>query len=356
MAMDLERRRCLAGLIGATGFVPGYAGPRELSITAPRCVAAWDSLDGQHWVGVLEQGRDQTLEVRAAQSLPTRAHGLSWEADGRILVVARRPGEWLLRWDPEGRHPLQWQWLSGPRVLGGHVLVSPDGPRIYTIEQDGDTAEGWLVARDRHSLAEQAAWPTGGLDPHMALADGSGHALVANGGVPPAPWTRRSGPLRSSLVRLDLRNGALAGRWTLPDASMSLRHLARHADGQVGVALQCEHLSDPHRMAAPLLAIFDGQRLQAAEAVPHLGGYGGDIAADPLGFLVSASRAPLHQGGFGAVAHWRLDGQCHRVSAWPQAGALGRGWAAGKLWQTPESTQAVLAPKIKAWDNHLGGV
>lgn len=352
MAMDLERRLYLGGLLGAS-FWPQAAWSLSPGDLPAQCLAAWDSPDGQHWVGVLLAHADDRLAVVAKQALPTRAHGLYWEADGSVLVVARRPGEWLLRWHPHHSRPLQWQWLSGARVLSGHALVLPGAASIYTIEQDGNTAEGWLVARERGSLREQLAWPTGGLDPHMALADGPEHVLVANGGVPPVAMARQGG-LASSLVRLSLKDGTSHGAWRLPDPDLSIRHMARHTSGRVGIALQAEHAVATERLHAPVLALFDGQTLHLADAVPGLGGYGGDIAADAQGFVVSASRAPQPQGGTGALVQFSLDGDCRLVRPWPQAGALGDRWAAGSRWQTPWSKAAGAPLQVKAWDNHLG--
>jgi len=353
MAMGLDRRCCLTAL-GVAGLWPCAAWAGAAEATAPRCVAAWDGHDGRHWVGVLQANSGASLDVLAAQALPTRAHGLTLEADGSVLVVARRPGEWLLRWHPQQARPPQWHWLSGSRVLGGHALVPAGAEVIYTIEQDANHGQGWFVARDRLSLAEQAAWPTGGLDPHMALLDGTGHVLVANGGVPPAGMARSPTGLQSSLVRLSLRDGAHQGAWTLPDRHLSLRHVARHASGRVGIALQAEHPEAAARLDAPLLALFDGHALQLAEAHPGLGGYGGDIAADAEGFVVSASRAARPQAQSGALARWDVSGQRRPVTAWPQAGALSPGWAAGRMWQTPQAPSATPSAQVKAWDNHLG--
>jgi hypothetical protein len=41
--------------------------------------------------------------VSAALDVPTRAHGVWAEAGGTLLAVARRPGDWLLRWRPDAR-------------------------------------------------------------------------------------------------------------------------------------------------------------------------------------------------------------------------------------------------------------
>lgn len=355
MATGLDRRDCLKGLLGL-GLSPCVAWANTPPPGTARCVAAWDGTDGQHWVGLLQAGPGSTLAVLDALALPSRAHGLVAETDGSVLVLARRPGEWLLRWHPGTSRPPQWQWLSGPRHLSGHALAPPNSPWIYTVELGQDDAEGWLVARDRRSLAEQAAWPTGGCDPHMALADGASHVLVANGGVLPAALTQgRPGgvPVRSSLVRLSLSTGQQLGAWRLADQQLSMRHLARHAHGMVGIALQAEHEQAGDRQSAPLLALFDGQRLWTAQADPSLGGYGGDIAALAEGFVVSASRAPQARSALGALALWSLEGRLQRQEPWPLAGALDEQWAVGTVWRTPLTSSKASPARAKAWDNHI---
>ena len=353
--MGLERRDCLKGLLGL-GLSPCVAWANAPRLGTARCVAAWDGTDGQHWVGLLQAGPGPALAVLDALPLPSRAHGLVAEAGGSVLVLARRPGEWLLRWHPGTGQAPQWQWLSGPRHLSGHALAPPNSPWVYTVELNHDDAAGWLVARDRQSLAARAAWPTGGVDPHMALADGPAHVLVANGGVlPPALAQGRSGaaPVRSSLVRLSLETGQQLAAWRLADTQLSMRHLARHAQGMVGIALQAEHEQPHARQAAPLLALFDGQRLWPAQADPRLGGYGGDIAALAEGFVISASRAPLAHSAVGALARWSLEGNLQHLAPWPQAGALGEQWAAGAAWSTPLASRVDAPPQARAWDNHL---
>ncbi len=299
--MAIDRRRFVAGLAGLSA-VPAAARPG--TPTRLHLAAAWDDGDA-HRVGVLALDGHRVRVLRAIE-VPTRAHGLLALADGSIVAAARRPGDWLLRWRPAGRGAAQWLWAEAERRFNGHVIASADGRRLFSTEADLDSGAGWVGVRDARSLAKLAEWPTHGIDAHALLLDGD-TLVVANGGILTAPETgRRKRELQrmdSSLVRLALHDGSLRGQWRLPDARLSLRHLARATGPSaplLGVALQAQHDDPAERLAAPVLALFDGRQLQAVPPGPGepLAGYGGDIAATATGFAVSAPRA-------NAVALWR---------------------------------------------------
>ncbi len=304
--------------------------------TAPiRLAAAW-AVGAQHQVGVL-QAHGDALTVRARLDTPTRAHGLWLEPGGTLLSVARRPGDWLLRWRADGR-PLAWCWIEPARAFNGHALMSPDGHRLYTTETDLETGAGLIGVRDGRSLRKIAEWPTQGMDPHeMAWQPGAAgqRLVVANGGIPTLPETGRLkiglARMDSSLVLLDAARGDMVGQWRLPDPRLSLRHLAWHTGGPrpvLGIALQGEHDDPQTKAQSPLLGLWDGERLRTADAAPMtLSGYGGDIATTPEGFAVSAPKA-------GTVALWRSDGRWAQPAPLPQACALADG--AGRLWMGGE--------------------
>lgn len=311
-----------------------------------RLAAAWDDAQGRHFAGWLDTGGD-TLRVRRTIELPTRAHGLLVEPDGALLVVARRPGDWLLRWPAAGA--AQWQWSAPDRRFGGHVLAH--GGRLFTTEADLDSGAGRVVVRERRSLEVIDDWPSHGIDTHQLIADADGSLLVANGGVPTQPESGRAKLARdmmdSSLLRLDARDGRRLGQWRLPDPRLSLRHLARHPSGVVGIALQAEHDDAAQRDAAPLLALFDGQALRCPEQPPRLAGYGGDVAAEPDGFVVAATRA-------GRLARWSAGGAWAGSTLLPEACALARDggtvWAGGRpaAWH---AGRTLALPGLRL-DNH----
>ncbi|MFO6418931.1 DUF1513 domain-containing protein [Hylemonella sp. W303a] len=288
------------------------------------------------WVGL----NDASWQMRQHLALPTRAHGLWFESDGACLAVARRPGDWLLRWRPgrdaTGQGTTQWRWIEDDRRFNGHVMTSdpsvltPD--TLWTTETELEDGQGLLGVRDAKTLEKRDEWPTHGRDPHQLLAlpravgrFPAGTLMVANGGIPTLPETGRAKLLDqrlkqqrmdASLVALHPGTGELLGQWRLADPYLSIRHLAFDThSGRLGIALQAEHPDPLVRQAAPVLAVWDGREVRPAEPLPQgqpaLQGYGGDIVAwpsaepgEPGGFAVSCVRADA-LALFDAKGRWR---------------------------------------------------
>lgn len=333
----LRRRLWLQGAasLAVTAVLPAWAGP-----ALPRFAAAWALPDRQQ-VGLLAP-QGEALQVAAALDVPTRAHGLLAEAGGALLCVARRPGDWLLRWYPASGQT-RWAWIEPDRAYNGHVIASADGRHLYTTETNLETGAGLIGVRDAVSLDKQAEWPTHGMDPHELLLDAAGSLIVANGGIPTLPETGRLKVgverMDSSLVRLETTRGTLQGQWRLMDPRLSLRHIAwGQADAKpvLGIALQAEHAQQGERHNAPVLALFDGEALRAVPPAQPLSGYGGDIAFAGGLFAVSCPRA---QGVVLCDGH----GRHHSFAPLADACALAAG-AAQPLWAGgSRAAQAVVA-------------
>jgi len=356
MVIDHPTRREALALLGAA-LLPGLATARD---HPPRAglVATW-AVENRYEVGLLSRPSPNT-DTPHRLALPSRAHGVWTEPQGTVLVAARRPGDWLLRWHPTTGQA-DWHWIDDDRQLNGHVMRSPDGQGIWTTETDQADASGLIGVRTPTTLAKQDEWPTHGMDPHAMLvlpqamgAVPAGSLLVANGGIPTQSETGRShrdiARMDPSLVALDPGSGQLLGQWRLDDARLSIRHLAFDAvHRRVGIALQAEHDDEAHRRDAPLLATWDGERLRAAPPVVGGMGYGGDICARPGGgFLVSATRADQ-------VLCFDAAGHLMERLALAGAGALASQraswWAAGA-----RTLLAGMPRAIKPWpmrvDNH----
>lgn len=308
--IDTQRRRWLQALAVTGAFQHWAALPATAPAAKPwRLALAWSeeasNAERVQCTGVWQQAGDR-FEVTARRIVPTRAHGLAQLPSGDLLTVARRPGLWMQRWGADGTLR-QEAWAEPGRQFNGHVLPSADGRVLYSTEQTHDGGAGCIALRDPLTLALRDEWPTGGTDTHQMLRVGD-QLFVANGGVPTRPETGRAKlalpTMDSSLVMFDLRTGQRHGPWRLTDPRLSLRHLAWHAPSRtLGIALQAEHDDPAQRASAPLLALFDGEKLHAVPAPadrPVAGaGYAGDIAATPDGFVLSASRA-------GALMGWSL--------------------------------------------------
>lgn len=306
-----SRRRFLQAL-GAAAAWPAGANARAASPSGTRLVAAWDTPQGS-CVGVLALAAATPLGARVESKLavPTRAHAITRVTDDTVLVVARRPGDWIVRArvDPGTRRlrAQAWQWIEADRAFNGHAIVAPDGRRVLTTETDQDTGLGLVGVRDAATLAKIDEWPTHGRDPHELLwicEAGRERVAVANGGIASLPETGRAKhdlpAMDPSLVLLDATRGVLEGQWRLSDSRLSTRHLA-HAHGRIAIALQAEHDDAQVRGHAPVLALFDGRALVQSAVPQPLAGYGGSVAALPDGFAVSCPRA-------GGVAHFAHDG------------------------------------------------
>lgn len=355
LAWAISRRRWLIGA-AALGLAPAWAARNKAQL-----VAAWQA-PAEQCIGVIELGA-QHWSVRHTLEVPTRAHGLLVEAGGSVLAVARRPGDWLLRWHPVSGQT-QWHWIEDDRRFNGHAVTSADGRTAWTTETNLETAQGRLAVRDATTLEKATEWPSHGMDPHELLVlpervgeIPAGSLIVANGGIPTLPETGRSkrelGRMDASLVALDARDGRLLGQWRLPDPHLSIRHLAWDAaSGTVGIALQAEHPDMTARQRAPVLATWNGQDLQATMKQPALQGYGGDICALPGGgFVVSCPRADA-LAVFDASARW-VRNQAH-----PQACALASNaahwWASGatSVWRGTEGSGIPAAATPVQFDNH----
>lgn len=319
----LSRRGWLVG-VAAGMALPAWAA------ASPTFAAAWQTSEGGWRVGVLAS-RGGVLAPRSALEVPTRGHGLLWHG-GHLLAVARRPGDWIVRWAP-GRAP-QWGWIEPDRAFNGHVIASTDGRALYTTETNLETGAGLVGVRDAASFEKMAEWATGGMDPHELLLDADGTLLVANGGIPTLPETGRLKigleRMDASLVRLDTRSGALKGQWRLDDPRLSVRHIAWCASRQgraLGIALQAEHDDPAKKQDAPVLALFDGRGLRAVQAPRPLAGYGGDIACAGGRIAVSCPRAggvALYDAGEGSWAGFERVAE-----ACPLAAEGAQLWAGG---------------------------
>lgn len=266
-----------------------------------RLAAAWrgPSVGDVQQAGILElPAEGSQVRIAAAQELPGRAHGLTPLADGGFVVVAFRPGDWLLRLDGQARVVARGGLSSAgrgraPLHYSGHAVCDASGQWLHATACDAATGQGWIAVHRLADLRLEAVLPSGGIEPHQLLLDANGRLMVAHGGIRRSPDGRRlrDMPIQAALDRLDASTGQTLARWTLPDAELSIRHMAFEAAPAtesdpapkltLGLALQAEHADPALRQAAPCLACWDGSRLQAVEASGGLGGVAGDIAALP---------------------------------------------------------------------------
>jgi hypothetical protein len=378
--MTLRRRHCLA-LLSSAG-VPWSATLAAAQsgglVGAPpaaqqRVGAAWRAADGSgpFRAGVLRIDWTRSrIEIVHGIELPSRPHGLMAAADGSLLVVAARPGRWLLRIGADGRiqRELNLDREGDTATLGGHAIASPDGRLLFTSETDARSGQGRIGVRDGATLGKLDEWPSHGREPHQLLLSADGHLMVANGGIRRGADDRKADldAMESSLVRLDARSGAFIGQWRLDDRRLSIRHLAWAAmrDGHapvLGLALQAEHDDVHQRRQAPVLALWDHEQgLQVPTRAVDAGGYAGDIAAAADGaFVISNNRLhrawlwrPQRAADLTAVA--RLH-EAYALATWgatPAQGVLVAAAAGIARWHPTLEPMLVRWPEPMVLDNH----
>ncbi len=361
--MILSRRQIIQAMVACSASSLAWSRGNVAS-SETYLVAAWEH-EARYSLGILHVNRDKWSVVSSVE-LPTRPHGFLCEADGTVLAVARRPGDWLLRWNWH-TGSAQWSWVDDDRRLNGHVISSQDGRTLLTTETDQSSGRGRLGIRNAATLEKIQEFDTHGLDPHQLMilpkALGrcpAGSVIVANGGVRTFAETGRSksvgSPLESSLVALSAKDGSLLGQWRLADPFLSIRHLAWDATSErLGIALQSEHPDKDIKEAAPVLAVWDGEKLRSASGQPSLQGYGGDIVTLPSsGFAVSCPKANVISlydatGNWNSVIH--QSGVCaltKHVDGWLAAGNAELTWTVERT-KTPSFRLPSLGYQ---WDNH----
>jgi hypothetical protein len=277
------------------------------------------------------------------------------------LVLARRPGEFLLRMDPVRQRAMRWHRMESDRYLGGHAVLAHNARSFFTSETDGETGQGLIAERDLLTLEKHREFPSGGIGPHALVWEPGGTLLVANGGILNLPETGRRklnlNRMESNLTRLDIRTGTVLAQFRLSDPYLGLRHLALATDGTVGVALQAEHPDLGARSAAPALALLNGDTLRTV-AWTTVGppttwdGYAADITWAAEKFWLSAPRA-------GWIMAWNAQAQGYGTHALAGASALATfqdrclagGEVAAGLYadtNTPHQHYGLSRP----WDNH----
>lgn len=375
--------RAGTALLGAACGValPGHA--TRANMNAPgtlRLAAAWRGprVDDRQEVGILQIPADgPRLQIAARMVVPSRTHGLTALSDGGFVAVAFRPGHWMLRLDAQGR-PMAQGGLdpAGPLHFSGHAVIDASGRWLIATACDAGSGEGFVSVHDASTLRQHDVLRSGGIEPHQLVLDGSGHLLIAHGGLRRSRDGRRRPdlPVAASLDRLDISSGQITGHWTLDDPDLSIRHLAFEAADEaparqgLALALQAEHADGELRRQAPLLARWDGSTLTADDATSGLGGVAGDIAVCPDGgHVISQAQAgtawrvrPAPELAVQEVARLRETSALAAVTA-ASAGvdpeAFAGVWIAAAAgvarWHPGLMPRIVQWPEPLAPDNHL---
>lgn len=297
------------------------------------------------------------------RAIEFRAHDVIADP-GRLccIVVGRKPGPMALLCDlATGDLRGSLKPLPGC-TFDGHAVFSPDGATIYTTQSEGKKQLGRIGIYRAADASLIGGYSTHGIEPHELIWSVDGVSLVVgNGGIVDRNATD---PIDSSLVRLDAATGMLVSKSVLDedDETLSLRHLARLADGRIVCGAQDQ---DPATDLRALVFIVDrgGEVLPLSlpgDAHRRLAGYIGSVAVDTSGQLICATSP---RGGLSVF--WSADGaylghddlaDVCGVAAGGKAGQflLTSGHGRSRLVTLAESVSASELPAMALqWDNHL---
>jgi hypothetical protein len=352
----------VAGLAAAAGFARrGAAAPTFLS------ACNLDRAESSYGAAAL----DEAGRVLWQLALPERGHEAVFDpAGGLCALVDRKPGRAVALCD------LSWgslvRRLAAPddRCFDGHLVFTADGSRVLATESRLAGQEGSLGLYDvADGRRQDQILSTYGIEPHQ-LVWTDGLLAVANGGLVDGAAARE---IESGLAVIDPRSGALVHRAALPGLrSLSLRHLAVAAGGEILVGIQDQ---DPGGDLRPLAAVLarDGKLVPLPMpdgSLERLRGYVGSVAVD-RGGRIGIATAP--HGGVAALWHLperrylglvELADSCGAAAmAEPGCFMLTSGAGDRMLIRVDPSggrasTTLVARPadRLPRWDNHLAAL
>ncbi len=301
--MVIDRRSLLAGIGAAVG----------LSL-APAVALGRDE---RLYISALSDGNEHSVAMfsmdgvlRFSTRLPDRGHdSVKRPGERQVVVFARRPGNWAAIINvtsgdiekvilaPEGRH------------FYGHGAFSADGRILHATENNISDGSGVLGLYDAtHGYRRIGEMPSFGIGPHdLLFRPGTGHLVVANGGIRTHPDTGREmlnkDDMEPSLAILDAGTGELKAKVDFGQdmRGLSIRHLACADDGMT--VFGCQFEGDPFDMPA-LVGILtpDGKTRfldMPDDDLAGLANYVGSVELDASGDIIAVTSP---RGG--RVAFW----------------------------------------------------
>ncbi len=361
-------RRRFSGYLGC--LLLSAALPRVGMANSPSSYASASVDDrGQHWLIVFDQLANQQIKY----PLPSRAHQvLKHPTQPWLLVVARRPGQYLLVIDLNTGALVQHITASAGQHFCGHMQISADGRFLYTTENLTRNSAGLIVVRDFfEQLQTLQQFSSGGIGPHqLKLCDAGKTLVVANGGIHTKNRQKLNlQQMHSNLSYINLATSEITEQVMLDAeyAQLSIRHIAVDDSSRVLIAMQYQ---GERTALVPLVALHQRGEPLDYLAIPEtdffqLQQYCGSACFDRTGSVVAVS-APKGD----SILFWDLANNnryLHKIkvkdgcgiTAGASEGEFIVSSGRGRVYQiNPRQASKTLLLKNTAiqWDNHLAAV
>jgi hypothetical protein len=333
----------------------------------PRYFSACNFMPGPEGYGAA--GLDAKGKIVWQRTMPARGHALELSPDGALCaIIDRKPGAAITFCRSADGALLNRIAAPEGSSLDGHAVFNRAGTILYATEsRDGDQA-GSIAVFNVADGTRVATFPTHGIEPHELIWAEPDHSLaIGNGGI--RDKLAMEAEIESSLVLLDARDGTQLAKHALDDdlISLSIRHLARGADGEIVFVMQDQDAATDWRPMAGLLN--RGGAIEFLDLplddLMRLRGYCGSTAIDRSGRVAAATSPHGGVAAFWNLADRRYLGSVELrdgcgIAAGPSAGSFLFTSGAGTRVSVAASDQGVTstvlerpANHLPQWDNHL---
>lgn len=269
----------------------------------PRYFSACNLTPGPQGYAAAALAADGGIVWRTA--MPARGHTVELSPDGaRCAIIDRKPGAAITFCRSINGTVLNRVTASEGHHFDGHAVFDSAGALLYATESRDEDQTGQIAVFNVATGARLRAFSTHGVEPHELIWREQDRVLaVGNGGIRERKGL--DGEIESSLTLLDARDGTLQAKHALDEdlLSLSIRHLAKSAAGEIVFAMQDQDAGTDWRPMMGLLTA-DG-RIDFLD-LPHddlmrLRGYCGSAAIDRSG-TIAAATSPHG----GVAAFWHL--------------------------------------------------
>ncbi|AJQ96733.1 DUF1513 domain-containing protein [Gynuella sunshinyii] len=288
--------------------------------------------------------------------LPGRAHGSASVAHEVAALVARRPGAFVIVFEPDTGRVIHRLKAPQGHVFNGHVVFTDHA--MHVSGEKLGSSDGVLFHYERKSWSLRDVVPLNGLGPHEILLHSPDYLVAGIGGLRTAGReVLNQNTMQPSLLCVHPVTGKEHWRLAPVDHLLSTRHLTLTDNGHAVIAMQYQ--SDiPQTL--PLLAITDRpvdqqpQQLLPFEASDldwmNFKNYIGSVAS--CGHQIVASSPRGHR-----VGVWDASSRAFQYSDYiqdvcPLASDGQRWWAGSGVGLIRADDQTASRQTGLRWDNH----
>jgi uncharacterized protein len=268
----------------------------------PRYFSACNFTPGPEGYGAA--GLDAKGRIVWQQTMPARGHTVELSPDGSLCaVIDRKPGASITFCRSKDGALLNRIAAQTGSSFDGHAVFNSAGTLLYATESRDEDQAGTIAVFNAADGSRVAAFSTHGVEPHELIwAEPDRVLAIGNGGI--RDRKAMEAEIESSLVLLEAQDGTRLAKHALEEdlVSLSIRHLARSASGEIVFATQDQDAATDWR---PMVGLLDPIGAIAFLDLPlddlmRLRGYCGGVAVDRTG-TIAAATSP--HGGIAAFWH-----------------------------------------------------